>query len=356
MRKSEIFQAYAELPHNKDKQEDEPGRLDLRTFIENYAASLPSIIRAFPKDNLDINALEAHLWDRLKAFYQYASFGEVAVETKEEQHFINEAIRGIEDWFYDGAWTSCLEVPNEEQLQQLFSGKEKGFLQRTRQTKQPQQHPNLGRERRLPNIYNDAASGYALRDVYTEHAFKFFHGPAGVINTLTKIRSRRGIVANESKFRGLISATSAHYHQKLEDWGYDVAKTGMAARQDGNDPDVVAVVESEERMRSQPSYIRSGQEFQRPLFFCKTSLIGAELIRRTGEGKLTQQGFQDIMTWRRKQMTNYEQKHRREAPDFIPFDFVPGGSRSSIVHVNTKELPFALFAVDHMKDLHDRRK
>lgn len=353
MKRPEIFRAYGNLSENETKAGDEPEKLDLRSFIRNYATSLASIVRAFPKDNLDINALEAHVWDRIKYFYRYESFGEVGIETKEEQQFINTAIRLIEDWFYKGDWVSCLEVPSQEDIAKMLSGRESGFLQRIRSVKNRKEHPNLGRDiaRSLPNIYEDAVSGDNLQKVYQEHAFKFLHGPAGVINTLTKIRSRRGIVANESKFRGLIQSTSLYYPEKLRSWGYEVPRPGAKFSTKNFGRDVAIVQDSEDRMRVLPGYIKKGQEYKRNLFFLKTSLIAAELIRRTGEGHLTKQGFEDIMAWLREQITK-----EPNSADFIPFDFVAEGSRSSVLHVNTKELPFALFAVDFLKDKRDKSK
>lgn len=351
MRRPEIFNAYEKLPQHAEQSGDKPSKLELHTFIENYAASLSSLIRAFPKDNVDMNALEAHLWDRLKYFYKYDKFGQVSIEAKEEQKFINEAIKLIEAWFYQGDWTSCLEVPSDEQMQEMFAGREKGFLSRTRSNPNADQHPNLGRNEGLPNIYDEVASGRPLREIYEDHAFKFFHGPAGVINTLTKIRTRRGIFAHESKFKKLVGASSAHAAQTFEGWGYDIDASG--------DPDVATFLAAEERMRITPRYIKAGEEYQRPLFFYKTSMVAAELIRRTGEGRLTQEGFQDIMRRRRDVVADFVKKG--ESGEFVPFDFVPNRNRSSSVdassvHVNTTELPFALFAVDHLKAQYDQRK
>ncbi len=347
MKRPEIFKAYQNLLENDTKSKGEPEKLDLRSFIRNYATSLANVVKAFPKDNLDINALEAHIWDRIKYFFRYESFGEVDIETKEDQRFINTAIRLIEDWFYKGDWTSCLEVPSSEDVAKIFSGREKSFLQRTRKIKDTKASPNLGRDstRPLPNIYEDAASSGDLQKVYKEHAFKFLHGPAAVINTLTKVRSRRGIIANDSKFQGLITATANYYPHKLASWGFDLEKS----RTHHPDRNVNSLFESEKRMRMQPDYIRKGQEYKRNLFFLKTSLIAAELIRRTGEGGLTKEVFEKTMEWLRKQAVK-----EPGSADFIPFDFVAEGSRSSLLHLNTKELPFALFAVDYLKNKRDK--
>jgi hypothetical protein len=220
-------------------------------------------------------------------------------------------------------------------------------LQKTRNLKDKNFHPNQGRDTAspLPNIYEDAASGDDLQKVYKEHAFKFLHGPAAVINTLTKIRSRRGIVANDSKFKGLIQSTAQYYPGKLRSWGYEIPKPGEKFGAKNSERDATAVLDSEKRMRIQPGYIKKGQEYKRNLFFLKTSLIAAELIRRTGEGHLTKKGFEDTMTWLREQVAKDP-----ASADFIPFDFVAEGSRSSVLHANTKELPFALFAVDYLKN------
>ncbi len=347
MKRPEIFKAYGNLTESGEQPEGGLEKLDLRSFIRNYAASLASVVRAFPKDNLDINALEAHVWDRIKYFYRYESFGEVEIETKEEQQFINTSIRLIEEWFYKGEWTSCLEVPSKEDIERILLGRDNSFLQRVRNVKDRKAHPNLGRDRAqpLPNIYEDAASNEDLQAVYRDHAFKFLHGPAAVINTLTKIRSRRGIVANESKFRGLINSTVNYYPNLLASWGYDLKKD----RNHHPVQDVNSLFESERRMQVQPEYIRKGQEYKRNLFFQKTALIAGELIRRTGEGRLTKDGFQNIMSWLRERVAG-----EPESTNFIQFDFVEEGSRSSILHVNAGELPFALFAVDYLKDRRDK--
>lgn len=352
MPRGEIFQAYQELPKRDPTPDPEHSKLDLRGFIENYVTSLADLIRAFPKGRLDINALEAHYWDRLKAFYPYASFVDVEIKTTEEAKFINEAIKLIEDWFYAGAWTDCLETPTEEELKQLLlHGNKNTPLQRSRRVKRASQHPNLGRDADLPNIYEDVASGRNLQEVYNNHAFKFFHGPAATINTLTKVRSRRPIEANDSKFKKLVTSASEYYPAKLRSWGYEISGASSGAKRRSLDLDASLVIAADDRMHVQPKYIRRGEEFTRNLFFYKTSLIAAELIRRTGDGELTKSGFQNIMAGIRQQTQRNPQN-----PDFVPFDFVPTGSRSSGLHVNTVELPFALFAVDYLKQQNDRKK
>jgi hypothetical protein len=126
MDKPPILKNYKELKRSKDSGALKQGknfRLTLRDFIENYATSLSNVIKVFPKSNLDINALEAHIWDRLKYFFQYDSFKDVSIETPEEVKFINEAIKLIEEWFYEGDWTSCLVTPSDEDIQKMLSGK-----------------------------------------------------------------------------------------------------------------------------------------------------------------------------------------------------------------------------------------
>lgn len=355
MQKPEIFQAYDNLPKGNSETGDRKDRLNLRDFIRNYAVSLPAIISAFPKDNLDINALEAHVWDRLKTFYKYENFGEVDIEAKEEVEFINKAIRLIEEWFYKGEWTSCLQTPKEQDIREMLSGRENSYLQRVRRSNRL---PNLGRDGihpgspPLPNIYEDAKSGRNLRDVYLEHAFKLFHGSAAEINTLTNIRSNKGISANESKFKGLINSTSQYYPEKLQNWGYEVPGTRGVSRQINPDRDVASVIESEKRMRAQLNYTKLGQEYRPILLSFKNALIAAELIRRTGEGQLTKQGFINIMAWLRGQVAK-----QTTPQDLIAFNFAgEATSRSSMLYANTKQLPFSLFEVDNLKHMYDSRK
>ena len=99
MKRPEIFKAYGDL-EGIDSIPNVSNKLSLRDFIRNYAVSLSSIVRAFPKANLDINALEAHVWDRLKYFYRYESFGEVNIESKEDVNFINQAIKLIKAYIF----------------------------------------------------------------------------------------------------------------------------------------------------------------------------------------------------------------------------------------------------------------
>jgi len=353
MKRPEIIQAYDRLSSTEPKAGIEQGESGLRRYVENYAVSLPAIVRGFPKGNLDIKALEAHYWDRLKYFYRYEDL-HLPVDTKKEAKFINLAIRLIEEWFYKGEWTSCLETPAEPDIRQMLAHGKGGFLEKTRR----KPDPNLGRDGKysegvsVPNIYDDEASGQNLVQVYNAHAFKFLHSPASVMNTFTKIDTVREIVANDTSFRHLISATSPHARTVLRGWGYQVPEQGARMIIRDNDPNVIDVVNSEERMQSTPWYIKPKQEYKRNLFFMKTSMIAAELIRRTGEGHLTKQGFQDTMAWLRVQIE--EEKKRaieegRRASDFVPFNFAgQDRSRSSMLHVNTKEFPFALFAVDYL--------
>ena len=92
----------------------------------------------------------------------------------------------------------------------------------------------------------------------------------------------------------------------------------------------------------------------------KTVLIAAELIRRTGEGQLTLNGFKQIMQLMRREIEKAE-KERRNAT-YLYFDFAGGNgkdklySQSSILHVNSKELPAALIAVDYMRQKNEENK
>jgi len=99
MARSRIFETYNALQQSGDLNPQ--GRINLRDFIENYAVSLPAIIHAFPRGNLDIKALEAHIWDRIKQYYRFQNL-DLPIETSQEAEFINESIKLIEDWFYKG--------------------------------------------------------------------------------------------------------------------------------------------------------------------------------------------------------------------------------------------------------------
>jgi hypothetical protein len=367
MASREIFRAFDKLPAAEIPDEPEEGGLNLRGFIEHYVASpaLANIIRAFPRSNLDIKALEAHVWDRLRDFYRYDYFSDVNIESPEEIKFVNKGIELIEDWFYDGGWTSCLDTPSEEQIQKLLSGHEHGFLQTVRRTEPTAENRNLGRgvEPPIPNIYEDAASGRDLREVYFEHAFRFLHGPAAVLNTLTRIRSSsKDIKANSGKFQQLIESAYQHAIENLKSWGYEINNS--------TDPDVKAAIESRRIMAKMPDYIRQREEYKRNLFFLKTCMIAAELIRRTGDGRLTAEGFRNIMAWRKKEIEKERRRKPHQTPEdqklpetTFPFDFANvnnldnlGRSRSSVLHVNADELTMALFVVDFLRQRNEQNK
>ncbi len=227
---AEILKSYNEIPRQPAKvksdgakKDETPVIYDLREFIHTYITSLANVIKVFPNDNLDINALEAHYWDRLRYFNKYDSFKEVRIKNKEEIEFINKAISAIEDWFYGGAWTSCLATPTDQEIKDLLSHNRNTFLKRVRKETNSDMPPNLGRDTKypLPNIYEDVAAGINPRQVYLGHAFKFFHGPAAVLNTLTKISTQQEIRANKIRFEEFIKLLMLRsVPEKFQQWGY----------------------------------------------------------------------------------------------------------------------------------------
>jgi len=207
----------------------------------------------------------------------------------------------------------------------------------------------VGRDDPVPNIYDAVRLGKDSLEIYRYHAFKFFHGPAAVSNTLTKVNSERQIFSNESRLRSLVNNTVAHYRKVLEAWGYELPKIGFSKSGVRPDQDVLTAIDSEAFVRSKPKYIGRGEEFKRELFFFKTSMAAAEMIRRTGKGRLTKDGFKESIQWLKSQ-PGYDPIE----VSFLSFDFAPGNNnRTSFMHVNSKELPFALFAVDYLKHKHD---
>lgn len=348
-----LFGSYERLQNQHRFSSD----LTLPKFVETYAVNLPAMVRGFPRGNLDMEALGAHYWDRLKEFYKYEEFEEVSLDSAEDARFLNQAIKMAEDWFYQGEWTECLSVPTHEQLEKALLGKQNKFLGKVRA-----QEKNLGRDRLgqatepLPDIFKDAAAGEDLVEIYNEHAFKFFHSPAAAINTLTKIESKRKIEVNDAKFKGLIRQTRKWSEVKIDEWRSHTTGTRLSELDEGT------LKESINFMDQVPTYIRlnPASHFKRNLFFMKTVLIAAELIRRTGEGKLTLNGFEQIMQLMRREIEKAEKEHRNAT--YLYFDFAGGNgkdkpySQSSILHVNSKELPAALIAVDYMRQKNEENK
>jgi hypothetical protein len=360
---AEILKAYHDIPKRPSgvKGEEIPETYDLRKFVETYITSISNIIRAFPTSNLDINALEAHYWDRLRYFYNYDKFKEVKVEKKEEIRFINLAIRTIEDWFHDGSWTSCLTAPTDAEIQKMLTHGQSTFLKRVRDMKDTELHPNLGRDGRdygnssagkpEPDIYAEIASGADPRDVYLRHAFKFFHGPAAVLNTLTKVSTREGVVANRERFENFIKQVILIANIQLRRWGYR-----------SDDPEARILKDSERNLNGQADYLK---RCTRTLFFMKTCLEGAEIMRRTGHPRLTKEDFQRILSLikaeQERQKADKEKKKVGDSEDvstdLILFNFSPTkGFEGSTMHVNAVELPLALIAVDYLRSLYDKRQ
>ncbi len=307
---------------------------DLRKFVETFVTSLPNIIKAFPGSNLDMDALEAHLWDRIRYFFKFEKFDDVKIDKKEEIIFINKAIAAIEDWFYSGNWTSCLAIPGTEDINRMFSTKENTFLKRVQKEKDTENNPNLGRDREIPNIYEELASGKNPKDVYKRHAFKFFHGPAGVINVLTKVSAEKDIVSNMKKFDDFIRSVTQFATTKFNEWGY---KPG--------DPNSGRVRVSLNSLSKQPDVYK---KCRRTLFFMKTCLEAAEMIRREGHEHLTREDFEKVLTW--IQDTQEDQISRASSADYIPFNFSEKGDfQGSLMHVSSRELPLALLAVEYLR-------
>ncbi len=363
MPRPKIFESFDLLNSEEAGQEAEqktphiernPNDLSLRKYIEAYAVSLPAIVRSFPRGNLDMRALEAHYWDRLKKYYPYDDFKAVRIESKEEIEFINTAIKMIEGWFYKGQWTSCLAQPSEAEIKEALEGRQNNFLQKVRANKQI---PNLGRDRKgvrlppMPDIYEDAQFSKDLPQVYREHAFKFFHSPAAVMNTLTKVETVRKVEVNDAAFLNLITSAQNHAESKLAEW----SKSHKGNAVTSNDAEILR--QSGRVMKMEPGYIRHNprNKFKRELFFMKTCMAGAELMRRsnTENGELTLDNFEGIMDLLKQEMARAKEEGRD--PNYLPMDFAGGDgkekpySQSSSLHVNTKELPIALMAVDYLR-------
>lgn len=348
MKEADILKTYREVSKEaaqvaeEEKDADKEAAFDLHTFIETYIHSPAALIRAFPTSNVDMNALEAHLWDRLRYYYPYDSFKHVEVKTKKEIEFINEVISSIEEWFYGAAWTSCIDTPTDAEIRQMFAGDRNTFLKKVRRENDTVAHPNLGRDGRdygghrgkpLPNIYEEITAEADPRQVYLRHAFKFFHGPAAILNTLTKIAPQREITANLIKFDNFIREVMREIPERLKEWGYgrDSLGTGLVR----------------ESMHSLDRQSDVYKRCRRTLFFMKTCLEGAEMMRRIGHPRLTREDFEEVAAWIQK--TQAEEAAKGHSKDHIPFDFaVSPEFKGSVMHVNPKELPLALFAVDHL--------
>lgn len=322
-----------EVDNAKAPRAEQAPIYDLRKFLETYVTSLPNLIKAFPRNNLDINALEAHTWDRLRYFYTYDSFKDVEIKKKEEIRFINKAISLMEEWFYGGEWTSCMTMPESEAIQEMVSHEKDTFLKRVRRVEHADLNPNLGRDakRPTPNIYEDIESGKDPQEVYFNHAFKFFQGPAAILNTLTKIATQREIVSDRARFESFIRSVTPWAQQKFREWGYG---QGPAFVEDG--------------VKSLNGQREGFKQCRRMLFFMKTSLEGAEMMRRTRHPGLTRGDFEATIGWIGK--SQEEQKNRHQSPDFLPFDFSPSGEfPGSMMHVNARELPLALLSVEYLR-------
>lgn len=353
MPRPKILESFDRLEHH-DPNDQAPNDLSLRKYIETYAVSLPAIIRGFPRGNLDIRALEAHYWDRLKEYYKYDDFKAVKIESKEAVEFINTAIKMIEAWFYNGKWTECLVEPNEEALRKALSDRKNNFLARVRQNTQV---PNLGRDRRnaglppMPDIYEDAASSEDLLAVYRKHAFKFFHSPAVVLNTLTKIETEQKVKVSDIAFTYLINGAKEQARSRLKEWSDIRPKSRGVLNKSGD-----IMIETPNYIKNEPR-----NAFKRKLFFMKTCMAAAELIRRTQtkDGRLTLEGFEWVMDLREREMERAKRENRDS--NYLPMDFAGGDgekipySQSSILHVNTQELPIALMAVDYLREKNLKR-
>jgi hypothetical protein len=353
MRKSEIISTYRDLKNPEDRDSN---NLSLKEFVENYMVSLPTIVRAFPQGNLDIRALEGHYWDRLRKFYPYDDFRNVEIEDEKDIKFINEAIKTIEDWFYAGNWTECLRQPSPEVFKTALLAEKRRLLPRLRGNADVS---NLGRDgvlmydregKRefrsppLPDIFQQAKTVSNFSELYLQHAFKFFHGPAAAINTLTKVESQREIAGNDTHFRNFIMGVSNFVPR----W----RKTNAVSEKSTK-----ALEGSTEVMQTDPRYIVKNPKnvFKRQLFFMKTAMGAGELIRRMNlpHGFLTAQAFDSLIDFRDVEL----EKARKQVPNTIYFSLnFAGKSRgyggSSVLHINALELPMALIAVDFLNRRH----
>lgn len=225
--------------------------------------------------------------------------------------------------------------------------------------------PNLGRDRRghhdihhrrlppLPDIFEQATSAEDLQALYREHAFKFFHGPSAVINTLTKIETPKGITVNDSRFKKLIREASSF----ATEWQRSGAGREMS------DSSTQALQDSIRFMGRVPAYIQHEPRnaFKRPLFFMKTVMGAGELIRRLNpqNGQLGLGEFEAIIELRDREIERARKEGR--STTYLPMDFSGEESNkafdgSSVVHINAKELPMALMAVEYMRQQHLQEK
>lgn len=341
MNKPRIIEAFNRLPENESSGDLSGNEtMTLREFIEYYSTNLPNMMRVFPKDGKDLDAIESHYWDKLKHFYYYGKFSEVEIGTKEEVEFINQAIEQIQEWFYKSNWTSCLKTPTAEEIKSLFASRKHNHLKAGR--KNPE--PNLGRDVRgrggqLPNIYKDLKSSKSPVAVWQEHSFKFFHNPAAVINTLTKmhLKSPGAIKINTGQRDSLIKDASARASKVL-----------------GIDSKNFARVNEFETSLRRGFYARL-QPYEQELYFLKNCMVAAELIRRQG-GTLTPEVFEEIMAFIDAEMA--KPKRPGENEKYFSFNFAPSGSysRSSMIHVNPKPLPMTLFAVESLRQKNLQRE
>lgn len=323
---------FESLPHTQEGKSNERGTMSLRDFVEYYATNLPNLIRAFPENVKDLDTLESHYWDRLKHFYYYENFSEVDIAKKSELEFVNKAIQQIQEWFYKGQWTSCLKTPSAEEIKKMFATRKHSHLE----VERGKDTPNLGRDVRgmgkpLPNIYEDLKQGGNVEEVWQEHAFKFFHNPAAVMNTLTKLRINAwvGLKVETTKRDELLKSATAH------------ARGVLGA--DNN----FARVENFNKNFSRGFYNRL-PAYQQELYLLKNSMVAAELLRRHG-GVLTKEVFEEIMSAVDAEVDRA--KSEGGTNKFISFNFAPGGgrSRSSMIHISPDPLPLSLFAVDKLR-------
>ncbi len=307
--------------------------INLRDFVEYYVTNLPNLIRAFPKDGNDLGSLESHYWDRLKHFYHYGKFSEIEISKKEEVEFINQAIVQIQQWFYNGNWTSCLKTPTAEEVKSLLGSRKHSHLKAGR----AKNSPNLGRDVRgrgepLPDIYKDMESNQDPVAVWQEHAFKFFHNPASAINTLTKMHLKNpgAISINTGRRDNLIKGASEQAFKLL-----------------GGSSKNFARVKRFEKSIRQGFYSRL-QPYEQELYFLKNCMVAAELLRRH-DGVLTPKVFEEIMLFVDSEMA--KPKRPGEYDRYFVFNFAPGSphSRSSMLHVNPEPLPMSLFAVENLR-------
>jgi hypothetical protein len=353
-----------ELPYDLPPQEVSLGR-----FIDAYAEALPFIAGSFPKGNLDLQALSAHLWDRLRYYFPYDNFSTVDIEDNKDIRFINEALRLISKWFYNADWTSCLMQPREQDIRAALPKERKDHFRTTRRA-DPSVYPNLGRDgmgkndRPLPDFYNEALKEPDLLAVYDRHGFKFFQGPAALINTLTKMTTSREVLNDESSYRNLMNGTFSYGAGLLKDWGISLPPPKRNPKDVQLDPVSVSFVKSISGATKLPRYLRRNESYKQSLYFMKTALVAAEMIRRSKEGKLTKHTYKESINWATKKLekTNEARAGMGERPtEFVSFNFAPPQvervyKNSSQMHFDVNQLPFALVAVDYMRDKHEKER